>query len=540
MSGVLSPTTARELDGARMLQQQGRAADAEAAYRRILLRERGCEPAAVGLGRLLLDQGRAEEAQSLARPFIRKGKAGVSMLSVSAAALKALGHKAESLAVYQAAAAVAPDSAATAHNVAAGLGDAGRNAETVIEAERAFRLGLDAPETWLVYGRALQGLQRLDDAQSAFERALARRPTYGDAARDLGQLIWMRGGTAIAALAAVDAALALAPHDPALALVKTRMLGHVIDEAAALDHARSALVVMPGDPNLALELSRLSLGVAPHQAHDLAQQVLSQFPDSPGALRALCQARLALGEAAGAAQVATTLLDRDDRDQQAIADLASAWRLAKDPRGAELYDYDRMVRAQALDTPPSWSRLEDYLVDLRAALNSLHAWKAHPLEQSLRGGSQTAQNLTLSDDPAIRGFFTAIKGPIRAYRDALGPGQDLLRRRNRGADHVHGAWSVRLAPRGFHVDHIHPEGWLSSASYIDVPDAVRDTETKAGWLRFGQPATPVPGLVAEHFVRPEPGLLALFPSYMWHGTVPFDGDQPRMSLAFDLISDAAR
>jgi hypothetical protein len=257
-------------------------------------------------------------------------------------------------------------------------------------------------------------------------------------------------------------------------------------------------------------------------------------------MRALCQARLALGEAVGAAQIASAILTRDDRDQQAIADLASAWRLARDPRGADLYDYDRMVRAQPLDTPPGWSRLEDYLADLRTALIALHAWKAHPLEQSLRGGSQTAQNLTLSDDPAIKGFFTAIKGPIRAYRDALGSGQDPLRRRNRGSDHVHGAWSVRLAPRGFHVDHIHPEGWLSSACDIDVPDAVRDTETKAGWLRFGQPATPAPGLTAEHFVRPEPGLLALFPSYMWHGTVPFEGDQPRMTLAFDLISDAAR
>ena len=67
MSSFLSPTPARELDGARLLQQQGRVADAETAYRRILLRERGCEPAAVGLGRLLLDQGRAEEAQALAR-----------------------------------------------------------------------------------------------------------------------------------------------------------------------------------------------------------------------------------------------------------------------------------------------------------------------------------------------------------------------------------------------------------------------------------------------------------------------------------------
>ncbi len=44
-----------------------------------------------------------------------------------------------------------------------------------------------------------------------------------------------------------------------------------------------------------------------------------------------------------------------------------------------------------------------------------------------------------------------------------------------------------------------------------------------------------PKLEAEHFVKPPPGLLVLFPSYMWHGTVPFSGEAPRLTVAFDLI-----
>ncbi|MEO8925573.1 MAG: putative 2OG-Fe(II) oxygenase [Caulobacteraceae bacterium] len=43
-----------------------------------------------------------------------------------------------------------------------------------------------------------------------------------------------------------------------------------------------------------------------------------------------------------------------------------------------------------------------------------------------------------------------------------------------------------------------------------------------------------PPLPPEHFVKPEPGLLVLFPSYMWHGTVQFSGDQPRLTIAFDV------
>jgi hypothetical protein len=38
-------------------------------------------------------------------------------------------------------------------------------------------------------------------------------------------------------------------------------------------------------------------------------------------------------------------------------------------------------------------------------------------------------------------------------------------------------------------------------------------------------------------VRPEPGLLALFPAYLWHGTVPFSGDpdDTRLTIAFDVV-----
>jgi len=94
--------------------------------------------------------------------------------------------------------------------------------------------------------------------------------------------------------------------------------------------------------------------------------------------------------------------------------------------------------------------------------------------------------------------------------------------------------SVFLRPTGFHVDHIHPMGWLSSAFYVEVPTSPADDPT-AGWIKFGEPGNPTtPKLAAEHFVQPQPGTLVLFPSYMWHGTVPFASDERRLTMAFDI------
>jgi hypothetical protein len=192
------------------------------------------------------------------------------------------------------------------------------------------------------------------------------------------------------------------------------------------------------------------------------------------------------------------------------------------------------VASSLIDTPEGWPSLDAFLADLTLSLAPLHTRRTHPIGQSLRHGSQTSQSLDLSKDPVIRAFFAAIDGPIRRRLAALGQGPDIVRARNTGAYAFNGVWSVRLRPQGFHADHLHPRGWLSSACYIALPGAVaRDRE---GWLKFGEPGVPTqPSLPAQHYIKPEPGLLALFPSYMWHGTVPFGGDEPRLTIAFDLI-----
>jgi hypothetical protein len=85
------------------------------------------------------------------------------------------------------------------------------------------------------------------------------------------------------------------------------------------------------------------------------------------------------------------------------------------------------------------------------------------------------------------------------------------------------------------VNHVHQKGWISSAFYVDIPEGVGQGD-RAGWLQFGEPGTPTkPALQAEYFVQPQAGDLVLFPSYMWHGTLPFGGLGERLSIAFDLL-----
>ena len=112
-----------------------------------------------------------------------------------------------------------------------------------------------------------------------------------------------------------------------------------------------------------------------------------------------------------------------------------------------------------------------------------------------------------------------------------------LYNRKRASARFHGAWSARLKNSGFHTNHIHESGWLSSACYISLPSVIeRQTSKNEGWIQFGQPDN-ILNLTLEprKMIQPKVGHLVLFPSYMWHGTIPFNDEQQRLTVAFDVI-----
>jgi hypothetical protein len=261
-----------------------------------------------------------------------------------------------------------------------------------------------------------------------------------------------------------------------------------------------------------------------------AERALQGLPGNQTARKLLCAAHLGAGDGGAALTESVGLLQESPDDQYLIAMQTTALRLLNDPRYELLCDYRQSVVPMFLEAPPGWPDLNSFLVELTASLNALHSPHGHrPLYQSLRQGTETTQDLSRSQDPVIQALFQAFAAPIARYRERIGQGEDPLRRRNRGAWRFNGSWSVRLHSGGYHTSHVHPRGWISSACYIQLP-------ADEGMLSFGKPGMPTtPALNAEYSVRPEVGLLVLFPSYFWHGTLPFQSKEPRLTVAFDAV-----
>lgn len=522
---------ARHLLGA-ALAGAGDTAGAEAEFQAALKAAPQHQHAATDLARLLAGQGRHDELLTATERAAAVERPRLALLDARAQALQALDRLDAALAVRERQVNLAPDNAAVHHNLAAVLGDIGHAARAEAAARAAFARGGDAPETWLILARALQKLTRHDEADAAYREVLKRRPLDLSALRDQAQLVWMRTGDAAAACALIDQAVAARPDLSLLRALKAKVLTYAGDARGAYGAMTSGPL---NDAEGHLAASRAVVAFDAARALDHARAAFGLAPERDDVRRGMIEALLAAGRADEAAPMLEAMLATAPLDQGLLAYQATVWSLLDDPRLKTLCDYEVVARAWRIDTPDGWPDLEAYLADLERTLRGLHRFKAHPLDQSLRGGTQTSMDLLVSEAPAVRAFFQAIDGPIRRHMAFLGQGDDPLRRRNTGAYRIKGAWSVLLQPNGYHADHLHPDGWLSSACYVALPSAVGG-EGREGWIKFGQPGIPTdPPLQPRHFIRPEPGLLALFPSYMWHGTVPFSGDETRLTIAFDVV-----
>lgn len=215
------------------------------------------------------------------------------------------------------------------------------------------------------------------------------------------------------------------------------------------------------------------------------------------------------------------------------------WRFTGDDRDAWLNDYDRFVQAKVLDTPEGYDNFEHFMHDLRKALIAMHETVETPLDQSIRNGTQTPGRLLFQPVKEIMDYRLVLEKRIRQYLGSLpdDPNHPFLCRKT-GNFRFSGSWSVRLRNQGFHVNHVHPEGWFSGPTYMEVPESVRpDDPEKAGWVKFGETGMNL-GPERETIVKAvcaQDGLCAFFPSYVWHGTNPFHSDEHRMTTPCDVV-----
>jgi uncharacterized protein (TIGR02466 family) len=518
-----------------LLRRTGRLAEAEQSYREALGRNHEHGAGRLGLARTLNDLGQHAAAEAECRVLVATHGSNPQSWAALAMSLRDQNRLAEAEAAYRNAVAIAPDYGPAHHNLGALLNRLDRPEEALEALQHAEKTGVRGSQLAFNRGRALLQLYRLDEAEQAFAAAVAETPANHEAQLALARLRFMRGDPAFARELA--SAVAASRDDASLQMLFADVLRKTGDLVTAEVLLRSLLGRRGPVPQI-----RSALATVLHEAGRLkeaeaeALEAAAGRPQDPGIIENVVAILLARGSADEALKFVRFQRERQPHEQRWIAYEATAARLMGAPLYRELYDYARYVRGYDLEAPRGWSSMRELNAALVQTLGARHRFASHPFDQSLRYGSQTAHNLLTDADPAIQAILAAFNEAIASYRETMGTAPDHpLSMRNRGPAAISGAWSVQLQRGGYHVNHLHPEGWISSAYYVAVPDEVQDTELKSGWIKFGETRFPVPGANAEHFVQPRAGRLVLFPSYMWHGTNAIQGTEPRLTIAFDAV-----
>lgn len=458
------------------------------------------------------------------------GRAGAAALKHLQRAAAAAGRGEWQAAAREAVLALKADPAAADAHAILGIAavQAGDAEAGIGHLRRALELRPRDPQLLFNLGHAQSIAGRDEAARRSFEEALRIAPGHLPARMNLAHL-HLRADNPRLAAAAFRAALNGAPD-----MLEARLgLGLALQQqhrlAEAEDAFRAVLQRAPGHPQALMNLGNLLVDAGRAEEARPLLQAAAQLPGAGGdAWCNLAVAAYDCGDLEAALRALDEALARTPGHTRALA-----------TRQVVLDELGRHAEARALADPGLVEQHRLPQID-NAALREFAL--NHPTLVAARTGKTTmmgmqSAQLHYGEHPALDALLQAMEAAGADYRARRcpDPRHPFLAHPPRHWRIV--PWITVLRDQGHQDSHNHPSGWLSGVYYVTAPGIRREDNARTGWLELGRPHARfrIRHLPMLDHVCPEPGLLVLFPSFAWHMTVPFSGEEPRISIAFDLV-----
>ena len=155
-------------------------------------------------------------------------------------------------------------------------------------------------------------------------------------------------------------------------------------------------------------------------------------------------------------------------------------------------------------------------------------------QKLLTNGLQSGGNIFLEDVEPINTLKKIILNELENYRKKFHNNNDLLFLEWPKEFSLNG-WFVEIESQGYLKPHIHERGWISGSYYIKMPKIKRNNNQ--GAISFGYDNDDFNKKITnkeEKIINPQEGDLILFPSSLYHKTLPFEGNEKRICIAFDM------
>jgi len=299
---------------------------------------------------------------------------------------------------------------------------------------------------------------------------------------------------------------------------------------------QQAVAIVDDNPGFYMNLGAAQAAVQQWQAAEHAyRRAIALAPTYADPYYNLGDLYLSLERPGDAIEIFDACMDRRGRDFHALAYKAHALTDAgRDDEACYLLDYDQYVKAFRFEPPSGYENLTAFNDALTRQVSQHPTLRANVM--STEHGEHTGELLREPTGP-MGDMAAQIQQAVSWYLEQLP--EDLEHPAVKWAPQRWQltGWGVVMADRGHERAHIHPKGWLSGVFYLSLPELIQDpARAPEGWLEFGRPTSELHVQSAprlRHY-QPEYGTMYLFPSYFYHGTVPFRSRQRRICVAFDV------
>ena len=411
-----------------------------------------------------------------------------------------------------------------------------------VESEAYFRKLTDIEpnrgDAQLGLGNALQQQGRDDEALDAYRAAVAADPGNPSPLVNVANLLGKKGDQSGAQAAYRDILRSFPERGDVRANLGASLVlsGDYTKALAAFD---GYLQAFPDDFDVSLSRAKayLKAGNAAESARALTEMAV-RFPGNPKVCPELVNACLYMGETAIAKSHLDSYLKRFPKSADvysSVSILHAALHPGDSAKGAAMLDAG--IQPYDFTLPPGYADIPAFLEAVCEAVYAHPSLMDAPPDHATRSGFHTGDLAKPPVAPPIADLIRTIKGHVRDYAaraaSRANPFMDGLDLEAAGFN----LWAVVMREGGHQEAHIHPTARISGVVYGKVPSTIQDGPDRAGWIEFGRPHADFhqPDLLPTKLIKPVLGRIVLFPSYMYHETLPLGGTEHRISLAFDVV-----
>ena len=474
------------------LKDLGRLEEAEASYRQAILLNSEYAEAHNYLGNTLQKLGRLKEAKKSYYRAIAIKPGYAEAHNNLGATLQEIGKFVEAETSYRKSIALKFDYAEAHNNLGNTLNKLGRLAEAEVSCRQAISLNPDLAEAHNNLGASLEKLGRLEEADASYRRAIILKPDFAEAHSNLG-ITLQDVGRLKEAEVGFRQAIALKPN-----YAKARYnLGVLLFLSGEYCMAAEQFDLIDFDQSKLYAIRCSYLQDEKNMFYEKLDLLISQ-----GEINAVIGSLIFCSEIKYGIKKSNPFCN-DPLRYVVKTDLN------------EKYDFENIFITTA----------RDVLVD-----NSV----SRKVQSHLTHGIQTAGNIFALERVFRTKIEIIIRAEIENYRNHFEGSEEGFIKNWPTSYNISG-WLVCMRNGGKLDSHMHDEGWITGSVYINVPQ--KSNPNSGNLVLCSSDKDHVHGIEdkQESIINVVTGSLCLFPSSLHHCTVPFEEDENRIVLAFDVI-----